>query len=259
MMAAFGTVLLPLYPTVGVIATVAVMTGAVVTLERRRADRAGQDKATSQSLMVETLLSLTEIRDAETGQHSRRIQLYARLLADQLAQHPRFRRFLTPERIELLSTLATLHDIGKVGIPDAILNKEGPLTKEEMEEMRRHPVYGRDVIAKAERTVGVADDPALALAKEIVYTHHERWDGTGYPEGLRGAAIPIPGRLIALVDVYDAVVTHRPYREAVSHQEAVALISAGSGSHFDPAVVEAFERVSWEFERLSRGNLRGAA
>ena len=136
--------------------------------------------------MVQTLLSLTEVRDAETGRHSRRTQQYARLLAEQLATHPDFRDYLTPERIDLLSSLAPLHDIGKVGVPDHILNKPGALTPEELAEMRKHPALGRDVILKAEQQVGVHDDATSRMAKDIVYTHHERWDGTGYPQGLRG-------------------------------------------------------------------------
>src|SRR6185503_15639464 len=137
----------------------------------------------------------TETRDVDTGKHSRRTSRYARLLAGALAKNPAFATYLTPERVDLLSSLAPLHDIGKVGVPDAVLNKPGALTPEELIEMRRHPVYGRDVILKAERQVGVRDDAILSLAKEIVYTHHERWDGTGYPEGSSGADIPIVGRL----------------------------------------------------------------
>src|SRR5262249_5066685 len=189
-------------------------------------------------------LSLTEVRDAETGRHSRRTQLYARLLAGQLATHPRFREYLTPERIDLLSSLAPLHDIGKVGVPDRLLNKPGALTDEEFAEMRKHPSYGRDVILKAEREVGASGDAILAMAKDIVYTHPEKWDGSGYPQGLRGAEIPIPGRVIALVDVYDALLARRVYRQPIPHAEAVAVIRAGSGTHFDPAVVEAFLAVA---------------
>src|SRR5919112_104825 len=128
--------------------------------------------------MIQALLSLTEVRDAETGRHSRRTQQYTKLLAEQLARHPRFRAFLTPERIDMLSSLAPLHDIGKVGVPDSILNKPGDLTPDEMVEMRRHPVYGRDVILKAEQQAVVRDDAILSMAKEIVYTHHERCDGS---------------------------------------------------------------------------------
>src|SRR5207244_7958254 len=108
----------------------------------------------------------------------------------------------TADRIELLSTLAPLHDIGKVGVPDRVLNKPGTLTPEELEEMRRHPAHALDVLLKAEREAGVHDDVILAMAKDIVYTHHEKWDGTGYPRGLRGTEIPVVGRLMAVVDVY---------------------------------------------------------
>jgi putative two-component system response regulator len=155
-----------------------------------------------------------------------------------------FTAYLTPERIELLASLAPLHDIGKVGVPDRLLNKPGTLTAEEFMEMRKHPGHGRDVIVHAERDVGTSDDAILAMAKEIVYTHHEKWDGTGYPEGLRGVNIPIAGRLVALVDVYDALTSRRVYREAISHEDAVALIVAGRGTHFDPAVVDAFLEIS---------------
>src|SRR6185295_19655186 len=148
--------------------------------ERGHAIRAGRQRTTTERLMVQTLLSLTEARDEETGRHSRRTQRYARLLAEQLAAHPMFHDYLTPQRIELLARLAPLHDIGKVGIPDRLLNKPGNLTGDEFEEMKRHPARGRDVIARAEREVGAADDAILSMAKEIVYTHHERWDGSGY-------------------------------------------------------------------------------
>jgi adenylate cyclase len=241
-----GAFLSPLFPTLGLFFGLGVMAVARFTTERHRADRAGQAKATSERLMIQTLLSLTEVRDAETGRHSRRTQRYARILAEQLARHPDFRDYLTPERIDLLSTLAPLHDIGKVGIPDRLLNKPGELTPEELEEMRRHPAYGRDVILNAERVVGVHDDVTLGMAKDIVYTHHEKWDGRGYPQGLRGTEIPIAGRLMAVVDVYDAVTTRRLYRVPLSQEEAIAFIVKGSGTHFDPAVVEAFVKVAYD-------------
>ena len=246
-----GTFLSPLFPTLGLGSSLAAMTVAGLVVERRRADRAGVEKAGSERLMVQTLLSLTGIRDAETGRHSRRTQRYARVLAQELSRHPLFRDYLTVDRIELVSSLAPLHDIGKVGVPDAVLNKPGDLTPEERAEMRRHPEYGRDVILKAEREAGIHDDLTLSVAKDIVYTHHEKWDGTGYPQGLRGAEIPIPGRLMAVVDVYDAVRTRKLYGTPVSQHEAVALIVRGKGTHFDPAVVEAFLRVSPVFDELS--------
>ena len=163
----------------------------------------------------------------------------------------RFRDYLTPERVELLASLAPLHDIGKVGVPDRVLNKPGGLTPEELAEMRKHPAHGRDVIVNAERAAGVRDDVTLAIAKDIVYTHHEKWDGTGYPEGLRGTAIPIPGRVMAIVDVYDAILTRRLYQAPMSQDEALAFILKGKGTHFDPAVVDAFVKFSPILHSLS--------
>jgi response regulator RpfG family c-di-GMP phosphodiesterase len=245
----------PLGATISVIATLAVLTLARFTVERRRALSAGVERNTAQRLMVQALLSLTEARDAETGRHSRRTQQYTRLLAGPLSTHPAFRDYLTPERIDLLASLAPLHDIGKVGVSDHVLNKPGPLTPEEAAEMRNHPTLGRDVILRAEARVGVRDDVTLQLAKDIVYTHHERWDGTGYPQGLRGTDIPIPGRIMAVVDVYDAVHARSLYSTCRSHEDTVKFIVAGKSSHFDPDVVDAFLRVSDSFEVVSSEGL----
>jgi putative two-component system response regulator len=220
-------------------------------MERTRADIAGLETTAARTLMIQALLSLTEVRDAETGRHSRRTQQYTKVLAEALSAHERFRDYLTPERIELISSLAPLHDIGKVGVPDSILNKPGALTPEELAEMRRHTVYGRDVILNAENKVPVRDEAILSLAKEIVYTHHERWDGAGYPEGLCGEDIPIAGRIIAVVDVYDATTTRTLYRPSMSTEKAIAFIVSGRGTHFDPAVVDALVRVAPVFEALS--------
>jgi len=203
------------------------------------------------ALAVQALLSLVEIRDAETGRHSRRTQQYARVLARELSTRPGYTEYLTPERIELIATLAPLHDIGKVGVPDRLLNKPGMLTAEELIEMRKHPVHGRDVILKTEQEVGVRDDLTLAVAKDIVYTHHEKWDGSGYPQGLRGNDIPIAGRLMALVDVYDAAHSRRVYQRPMEHGDVVSMIVNGRGTHFDPAVVDAFVNVAPVLQRLS--------
>jgi CHASE2 domain-containing sensor protein len=242
-----GVFLSPLFPTVGLVCSLGPMTLAKVLTEGRRAEREGLEKNISQQLMVQTLLSLTEVRDEDTGRHSRRTQRFARLLAEQLAPHPMFRDYLTPQRIDLLARLAPLHDIGKVGVPDRLLHKPGALTGDEREEMKKHPARGYEVIVRAERDVGTRGDSILAMAKEIVYTHHERWDGSGYPQGLRGAQIPIPGRLMALVDVYDALVSKRVYRDALSPDEAIQIIVQGRGTHFDPAVVDAFLHVASSF------------
>ncbi|MGH9140101.1 MAG: CHASE2 domain-containing protein, partial [Vicinamibacterales bacterium] len=246
-----GSFLSPVFPTLGVVLAFATMAIAQLTVERRRGDQEKRDRVISQRLMVQGLLSLTEVRDAETGRHSRRTQAYARVIAEQLSTQPAFSSYLTPERIDLLARLAPLHDIGKVGVRDSLLNKPGALTVEETEEMRKHPAHGRDVILHAEQDVGVPDDVTLAMAKDIVYTHHEKWDGTGYPEGLRGAEIPVVGRLMALVDVYDAITTRRVYRDPMSHQDAVAFIVAAKGTHFDPSVVDAFLKVADALPRLS--------
>jgi response regulator RpfG family c-di-GMP phosphodiesterase len=254
-----GVFLSPLFPTLGLAGALGAMTLARFTIERRRADLAGEEKTTSQKLMVQALLSLTEVRDAETGRHSARTQRYTRVLAERLAANPRFRDFLTRERIDLLASLAPLHDIGKVGVPDGVLNKPGQLTPEEMVEMRKHPGYGRDVILNAQQKVGVHDDAILSMAKDIVYTHHEKWDGTGYPEGLAGANIPIPGRVIAVVDVYDASTTRRLYRTPLTHDQVVALIVRGRGTHFDPDVVDAFVEVAPLMKGLSDSEDAGAA
>jgi len=247
-----GAYFSPLYPSMSLLASLAAMTIAGFGVERRRAERAGVETAKSHRLMVQTLLSLTGIRDLETGRHSKRTQKYTRVIAEELAKHPTYREYLTPERVELLASLAPLHDIGKVGVPDRVLNKPGHLTPEELAEMRRHPRYGRDVIENAERAAGVRDDVALAIAKDIVYTHHEWWDGSGYPEGLRGNAIPIPGRVMAVVDVYDAIITRKLYQTPMSNDEAVAHIVKSKGSHFDPAVVDAFVQVAPTLHLLSQ-------
>jgi response regulator RpfG family c-di-GMP phosphodiesterase len=249
----------PLLPTLSVVATFAVMTLARFMVERSRATRASHEKTAAQSLMIQTLLSLTEVRDAETGRHSRRTQQYARLLAEPLSTHPAFRDYLTSDRIDLLSRLAPLHDIGKVGVPDSVLNKPGPLTPDEVAEMRRHPELGRDVILRAEARVGVRDDATLQMAKDIVYTHHEKWDGTGYPRGLCRTEIPVAGRIMALVDVYDAVHARSLYCPSLSHEDTVKLIERGRGTHFDPDVEDAFVRVSDAFEAVSNAELADAS
>jgi CHASE2 domain-containing sensor protein len=251
LLSVYGTFLSPLYPTVGLSFGFMFMTVARAFTERVRADRAGRDKVITERVMVQALLSLVEIRDTDTGRHSRRTQKYTRVLAQELARHPDYCEYLTPERIDLISILAPLHDIGKVGVPDRLLNKPGTLTADELVEMRKHPVHGRDVILKTEREVGVRDDVTLTIAKDIVYTHHEKWDGTGYPQGLRGAEIPIAGRLVAVVDVYDAAHSHRVYRSGMEHDEVVACILKCRGTHFDPAVVDAFVKVSPVLRQLS--------
>lgn len=184
-----------------------------------------------------------EARCGDTAGHSDRIAQTSEMIAARLE--------VPDEQVKGIAMAARLHDIGKVGVPDRVLNKPGSLTAEELVEMRKHPGYARDVIVRAQQDAGAIDDEILAMAKDIVYTHHEKWDGTGYPQGLRGAQIPIVGRVMALVDVYDAIMTRRAYQAPMSHDEAVATIISGRGTHFDPDVVDAFMKVSDGLRRLS--------
>ena len=195
-----------------------------------------------QDALIISMASLAETRDNETGHHIRRTQYYIRELAKYMANNPKFAGELTSKQIELIYKTAPLHDIGKVGVPDRILLKPGRLTPEEFEEMKRHTLYGRDALDAAAKTLGT-EETFLNIAREIAYYHHEKWDGTGYPEGLSGEDIPLAARLMAIVDVYDALVSRRPYKEPMTNEQAYAIITDGKGTHFDPEVVEAFEQI----------------
>jgi putative two-component system response regulator len=159
---------------------------------------------------------------------------------------------LTPGVVDLIATLAPLHDIGKVGVSDAVLRKPSTLSAAELAEIRRHPDIGHDVLRRAETLAGVYDEEVLRMAKEIVHTHHECWDGSGYPRGLRGREIPISGRIIAVVDAYDAMTSVRAYHVKRAHDDAVRIIEEDRGIRFDPDVVDALVAAEREFERLSR-------
>jgi len=216
--------------------------------EEQRVKERTRELAMVQEATIESMSSLTETRDPDTGGHIKRTQNYIRLLADYLRKQPRFIRFLDDEAIDLLCKSAPLHDIGKVGVSDRILLKPGKLTEQEFEEMKQHTVYGRDTILVAERKLG--NTSFLRIAREIAYTHHERWDGSGYPEGLRGEQIPVPGRLMALVDTYDALTSKRVYKSQIPHEKAVQIIIEAKGTQFDPAVVDAFLEVKEDFRRI---------
>ncbi|WP_137971729.1 two-component system response regulator [Pseudomonas sp. F(2018)] len=197
------------------------------------------------------LASLAETRDNETGNHLRRTQNYVRTLALKLREQSRFAVQLDDQAIELLYKSAPLHDIGKVGIPDHILLKPGRFEPHEFEVMKRHPRLGYQALVHAEEMLG-APVPFLRIAKEIALCHHEKWDGSGYPQGLSGEAIPLSARLMAIADVYDAVISRRVYKPEMPHEKAVAIIREGCGSHFDPAVVEAFLSLEEEFQDIAR-------
>lgn len=206
----------------------------------------------TQEVTIKSLAVLAETRDNETGMHIYRTKNYVRILAEQLKVHPRFSSHLNKTTIELIVNSAPLHDMGKVGISDSILMKPGKLTKDEFEEMKKHTTYGRDAILKAEKTMGT--NSFLRFAKKIAYCHHEKWDGSGYPEGLAGEEIPVSARLMAIADVYDALMSKRHYKEAFTHEEAVEIITVGDGrtipEHFDPDVLEAFRRLHHDFKGI---------
>lgn len=192
----------------------------------------------TQDVTILSLASLAETRDNETGAHILRTQRYVKVLAEQLAAHPRFSAHLDARSIDLMYKSAPLHDVGKVGIPDAILLKPGKLTPEEWEIMRQHPMLGANALKVAEGELGASS--FLRFAVEISATHHEKWDGSGYPQGLKGDAIPVSGRLMAVADVYDALISERVYKPAWPHEKAVDAIRDGAGTHFDPDVAAAF-------------------
>jgi putative two-component system response regulator len=203
-----------------------------------------------QDALVLSMASLAETRDNETGNHLRRTQHYVKRLAEQLRRHPKFAAELEDRCIDLLFKSAPLHDIGKVGIPDHILLKPGPLDAQEFEVMKTHTTLGREAIAAAEQSIG-RQVPFLRFAKEIALSHQEKWDGSGYPEGLKGEAIPLSARLMALADVYDALISRRVYKPAFSHEVSVQIILQGSGSHFDPELVTAFDAIQDDFRQIA--------
>jgi putative two-component system response regulator len=209
-----------------------------------------REVAAIQDVTILAMASLAETRDNDTGNHIRRTQFYLKALAERLQSHPRFRQFLTDGVINMLFKSAPLHDIGKVGIPDRILLKPGRFTPEEFEIMKTHTTLGRDAIQHAEHQLGM-DVEFLRYAKEIAYGHQEKWDGSGYPEGLGGDDIPISARLMAVADVYDALISRRVYKEGMPHEKAVSIILEGKGSHFDPDVVDAFIELADEFKAIA--------
>lgn len=204
-----------------------------------------------QDSLIQAMASMAETRDNETGQHIRRTQLYMQALAEHLKENPKFRDELSERDITMLYKSAPLHDIGKVGVPDAILLKPGKLTPEEFEEMKKHTIYGRDTIMAAEKELDTPE-PFLEVARKIAYMHHEKWDGSGYPIGIKGEEIPLPARMMALADVYDALISKRVYKNSMTHEEAKNIILEGRGSHFDPDIVDTFMRISHLFYDIAQ-------
>ena len=203
----------------------------------------------TREVTIESMATLAEWRDPETGGHIRRTQNYVRILAEYMAQNPKYSARLDRATREMLYLCAPLHDVGKVSIPDAVLLKPGPLDTTEFQEMKQHAVRGRDALAACERKLG--SNSFLRIAREIAYGHHERWDGTGYPQGIAGEAIPLPARLMSVADVYDALTSKRVYKPALSHEESMNIILKGRGTQFDPAVVDALCAVEEQFKEVA--------
>lgn len=192
-----------------------------------------------QDVTILALSSMAETRDNETGNHILRTQRYVRAIAEEMSKRRNMEHILTPYYINQLFKSAPLHDIGKVGVPDHILLKPGPLTAEEFEIMKTHTTMGYDALVKAEKSLGMVLS-FLDCAKEIALSHQEKWDGSGYPQGLSGDKIPFSARLMAVADVYDALISRRVYKPPFSHEKALMIMREGRGTHFDPDVLDAF-------------------
>lgn len=185
------------------------------------------DLKDSHAEMVFKLALVSEMRDRSTGVHLVRIADYSALIAEGLA--------LSPEEVEIVRMASPMHDIGKVMLPDDILKKDGPLTQLEMDEVKKHPAVGSRIFAHAKT-------PMLKACEVIALTHHEKYDGSGYPSGLKGEDIPLYGRIVALADCFDAYTSRRPYKDAFDFELAVSMVKERAGTHFSPAVVAAFLR-----------------
>jgi len=239
----------PLLPVI----TLTVVFTVLTSMRFLRADRQVRERtrklALTQDAIIQSLAALTETRHHETGGHIQRTRHYIRVLAGRLQARPVFRTLLDDATVDLLFRLAPLHDIGKVGVRDRILLKPARLTPEEYEEMKRHTLYGSETIRLAKRMLG--EDAFFQTADDLVLNHHERWDGTGYPNGLRGEAIPLPGRLMAVADAYDAIISYRVYKPALPHEEAVREMTEKRGTYFDPDVLDAFLEVAEDFREIA--------
>jgi HD-GYP domain-containing protein (c-di-GMP phosphodiesterase class II) len=213
-----------------------------------RLDRKVQELSDTEDATIETFATLAECRDTDTGYHISRTKMYVEVIARTLQKRSKYQIELSDEYIELLSKSAPLHDIGKIGIPDKILLKKGKLTPEEMEIMKRHTVYGRNALLQSEKKLG--SNSFLHLAAEIAYTHQERWNGSGYPQGLKGEEIPLSGRIMAIADVYDALRSERPYKEKMDHEEAIGYLQKHSGILFDPEIISLLPELEKKFAEI---------
>lgn len=197
------------------------------------------------------MASMAELRESDTASHLLRVKSYLRLLVDKLKDHQAFSSQLTDTYVEDLCASATMYDLGTVAVPDRILLKPGRLSAEEQVIMTTHTIRGFDAIVRAEQLLGIGS-PMLTIAKELALSHHEKWNGKGYPQGLSEREIPLSARLLAVADVYDALIGNKVYRQGMSHDAAIGVIFGERGEHFDPDVVDAFMELTVEFEDVAR-------
>jgi response regulator RpfG family c-di-GMP phosphodiesterase len=216
----------------------------------RRLQEALVNETCAQRTAILALAKLTEYRDNETGRHLERINQYTRFLALALRGHSGGGQYLTEEYIDDLCLSSILHDIGKVGIPDNILMKPGKLNDEEFRLIQNHTLIGGDVLMETEKLN--SGRTFLSIGKMVAYHHHEKWDGSGYPHGMRGDDIPLSARIVAIADVYDALMSERPYKRAFTHEQSVAIITEGRGAHFDPLLVDLFLSIEDRFSAVER-------
>lgn len=218
-----------------------------VRLETKLKESIEQIKET-QSATILGFSKLTEYRDKTTGKHLERIREYTRLMALSLKELPEYKEYITPDYLEDLALSSTLHDVGKVGIEDSILLKTGKLTPDEFDRIKSHALLGGEALGNVDEQL--SQKSFLTMGKQIAYFHHEHWDGTGYPNGLKGKEIPLSARIVAIADVYDALTSDRPYKKAFSHEDAVEIIQKERGKHFDPDIVDAFIQNHEAFKRI---------
>jgi putative two-component system response regulator len=197
------------------------------------------------------MATLAEMRDSDTESHLLRVQQYVRLLCTELQKNAAHAATLSTAYVDSLVASVPMYDMGTIGVPDRVLLKPGRLTADEISIMRTHTTLGHDALVRAEKTLG-RPSPLLATAKELTLCHQEKWDGTGYPKGLWGEQIPLCARIVALADVFDALISNKVYKDGVPHERAVAIITEGRGSHFDPAVVDAFLVVQEDFRAAAK-------
>jgi PAS domain S-box-containing protein len=218
-----------------------------VRLEKKLQDSFRQIKDT-QNAAILGFARLTEYRDVDTGKHLERIREYTRVLALGLSRLPKYAGYITAEYVEDLCLSSVLHDVGKVGIEDALLQKPGRLSEAEFEKMKLHATLGGEALKAVDQEI--RRESFLTIGKEVAFYHHERWDGKGYPSGRAGDRIPLSARIVALADVYDALTSQRTYKAALAHEDAVSQILSERGTHFDPDVVDVFEQTLQVFKRI---------